>query len=244
MSWGHSSPNLKIHERLSYGHIAELLERHRHKKTGEYNIYNGNSDNYALRSRGYTNPATHQYETAMCVRLYSTDILQYFADGTVVVNDYDSSVTRYMLDRLGPITVFKSPTCRWYDKQRWRPRGSGVDYPMRKAIVIPPDGIVVGMVDRGGRIKAEAKKERAFLSKKFRERALTRLALGEFPGAIVRVTNGWQARVPCLTENKKMLFTLLSEEMDHQSIAQFYSAAHKQETISHVVFGRDRGARF
>lgn len=109
-------------------------------------------------------------------------------------------------------------------------------------VVINPDGMVHGLKDIFRRVKAEAKKERAAMTKQFRKHAVPRILLGEFGNAFYEKNmysfGGYQAKVPRQDTTKRVVFQLLSENAAHDILdnnLQHMTAINKQ------VFGRTQG---
>jgi hypothetical protein len=101
-----------------------------------YFISRGRSKNYSLRRETHTNPATGKLEQAMCMRLYATDILQYFHDGTIVVVCWDSMLTRSCLWDLGRIRV---------GSQTFRD-ATGAEWPTPAELHIGADGVLLNTI--------------------------------------------------------------------------------------------------
>jgi len=177
MSW--SKPwNIWLRGQQSFDSIKHQLQLGEHAKEnerrGEVNIYNGRSQNYAIREHSHRHPLTEKYEQAMCVRHYDTDILQFFKDGSIRISDYDSLSTRHLISALSPITRFNG---RY--GPRWRLHGSwsDPDYPLNGPVVIHPDGYVRKLTEWKWRVKKTAKPERSRIRKNFTQNALARITL-------------------------------------------------------------------
>jgi hypothetical protein len=219
MSW--AKPwNLWLRGQQNFNNVKKELENHakENERRGEVSIYNGNSRNYAIRAQEHKHPlSSHCHsEVAMCVRHYDTDILQFFKDGTIRVDDYDSKATRDIIRSLGPIAQFNDRNGR-----RWRPHGSwdDPDYPLNNPVVIHPDGYVHEWKEKKRRVKADAKPERKRIRQKFIKNALGRILLGEFPEMLVRDHDGtWIAQIPQRYSNKEEMYRLFLAGASHNEI--------------------------
>jgi hypothetical protein len=220
--YGRSS--LKISGRLSYDRIAELL-----LDKPEVLIAEGRSKNYGLRSREYIHPVSDEYERAMCMRLYRTDILQFFRDGTVIVNDWDSNITRSCTSEHGPFSVGVE-----HGQQVFRDI-YGDWWPMDRAIVVLPDGTVQNVIVKVRdeiRVKPELKAERRRIGEHFRNACFARLVLGEFPKLVG--FDGY-ASAPDGHEARRELFRLLDAQADHADIAR---CATNTSPLGRACYGR------
>src|SRR5271165_6212950 len=80
------------------------------ERTKEYNKHGSVSIYHSNRRNG--NYLIHGDSDVACVQHYNTDILQYFKDGRIIVDDYPSSDTRYLIWKLSPISPLSG--CRWH----------------------------------------------------------------------------------------------------------------------------------
>lgn len=208
-----------ICRKLSYDACANLHDTARDKLRGKPI---SKTANYYIRYDTHTNPTTGQSERAYSLRMYSTDILVFWQDGTIYVDEYNSITTNTVLDELGPLHIFTQSTHRATCKHRfWVSAGRGANYPMCGGVVINPDGVIHGRKDTFRRVKEEAKKERAAMTKQFRKHAVPRILLGEFGDAFCmreQFNTGWKARVPRMDNTKRQLFCALSENKSHEEI--------------------------
>lgn len=167
-----------VYGKLSYPIIADLVAK---AKDGKHLIGDRRQKQYYLHADRKYNPNTGEYETAMCYRMYATDILQFFEDGTCHIITYPSAITYSEINRYGPLRCYTDTRCKYKEQRRFG-YYSGTNYPIPDgAITVRADGTIVEpLVDKYETINPEMRKERRELAKKFRAAALPRMLLGEF----------------------------------------------------------------
>lgn len=213
--------------RLSYNEISSILGN-----KDEVNVYEGKSPNYAVRWNRYVNPVTHKDERAACMRLYATDILQFFEDGSLIVDDHPSVTTNQVLWQCSPIHTRGGASWNASDG-RW--------YPMPGPLRIAPDGTVLNKITvYSRRVRPERKAERRALRKQFRENAWSRLVLREFPEIIAKpeYSTGFRVLVPASVDNRKRLYQMLMTSCSHGQIQHIVSANTVEIGAQQQAFGR------
>lgn len=243
--WG-ARPEFNISGKLSYQRIEQLTKedypkREQGRGYGERNISGTRSENYAIRMDHKHHPVTGKITSVACLRMYSTDILQFFPDGAVKISDYDTGITREVINKFGPLHIFKSSQHLAQTKQRFGLYG-GENWPMRSDIVIRKDGTVRDLYDIYRRVIPSKKKQRRTIGTEFRAAATSRMVLGEFGDTFaVRGGDGtWAARIPVSGLDRDRLFHHLLIGADHADIMHQMG---RLETLAPQVFGRTRAQR-
>jgi len=209
-----------ICDRLSYSECARLYAGARDKEKGKPIAKNAA---YYIQQGYDTHPVTGKNEECYWLKMYSTNILVYFADGAVRINDYVSVTTTCVLNELGPVSIGSNSKCGFVNTRRFGSRSFG--YPMPDQLNISAEGVVQDkLVDYTRRIRPECKAERRAIAKEFREAAMARLVLGEFPQLIEadEVSEGrellrvFRVNVPY---DANRLFHALLYKQDHGEVA-------------------------
>lgn len=226
-------PTLNFRGKLDYQKCAALYAKARDKEKGKSLC---SKPHYYIRYDYHTHPHTKQYERAYSLLMYRTDILIFWADGTVYVDGYSSNTTTMVLNDYGPLRIFSNSGHRAQDTRRfWGERGA--NYPVGNGVVIDADGYVRGLKDTFRRVKKSAKKKRRELIAAFRLAATGRIILGEFAAA-QKDAQGWQAMMP-VGHDRDEAFQALLTEADHAKIAPYFAAAKP----TRLAFGR-KGKRY
>lgn len=225
-------PTLNFSGKLNYHKCAALYAKARDKSKGK--ALHG-STHYYIRYDSHSHPITHKWERAYSLRMYQTDILIYWADGTIYVDGYNSPTTSQVLNDYGPVRIWSNSSLPTNTTRRfgsWSANGNK-GWPVDGGIYISPAGVVHGLKDTFRRVKPSKLKERRAIGAKFRLAATGRIVLGEFPATKRDSAGGWQAVVP-KGHAKDDAFVLLMGEADHGKIWPLFASGEPTARL----FGR------
>jgi hypothetical protein len=228
MGWG-SRPSFNIRGDLSFARCEKDFIAN---KFGVWNISTAkdNRTNYIVRKIG---------REAYALKMYNTDIITWYRNGDIEYRDYDSTITREVMNEFGPLRVWKDPHTKYHHKFRW---GRAKNYYSQEPEVslpfcqkydtmrLPADGMIEGLFDLYDRVDPKRRGERTKMLKTYRAHALPRILLGEFGvrfavhgtsttkgfGRKQNVT-GWWAHIPREYTHLN-LFRLFSANADHDEI--------------------------
>ena len=246
MAWG-AQPSFSVRGELSYRRCDVEYE------TGKQGVWNISAQpdkrsNYNVHK--VSRDGVHGY----ALKMYSTDIITWWETGDIEYENYDSGITRDVMNEFGPLRIWKegSTKHKYHHDYRWgRPynyytRQDIVSYPFCQAyghMRLPANGIIKGMYDEYSRIDPKQKPQRREMLKSFRMHALPRVLLGEFSnrfavhGAVQQMqwgrrrgpkTTGWWAHVPSSYIHRK-LFESFRVNADHEIIEAILSESTRWE---------------
>lgn len=168
---------------LNYSKCANLHAQARDKSKGKPIAHNAA---YYIQ-KGFDNPPVTGYsEGCYWLKMYHTNILVFFADGALRINDHNSPTTTAALNELGPVRVFSDSHIKFSNKRRFGHYSSygasGVNYPMPDVLDVSSEGVVQNtLVDFTRKVRPECRAERRQLKRQLKDAAFARLTLGEFP---------------------------------------------------------------
>jgi hypothetical protein len=206
--------------RLNYIQCARIFNGRRFEERDYRNIHS--KGNYAIyRDSNVVHPVTNQRVQRYRLRMYNTNILSFYEDGTVKVIDFNSVTTTQVLNAHGPSWLrVHSNSNHSGCTRRW---GSG-HWPLSEGeIVVDGQGRChTRCVDTFRRVRADAKPERSRIRRHFREVFSPHIMLGEYDGVLVqqdRVTKLWTAHLPRIrTGDRGRLFSRLVANADFAEI--------------------------
>lgn len=247
MSWGVSSVNHKSEMyggKLSWDKIGTLLGN-----KDQFYIAR-HSKNYWLREARKPHPATHEWATARCYRMYDTDILQYFEDGAICVITHPSAITYNEISQWGPVRCWQDNQHKYHEKRRFGTRDGSFPIPDGVLNIDRRGFLTDPVIDKQIILDPVKKAERTRIARDFRKQVLTRMMLGEFCspdtwamyGTFItgawghKKRTGWWARVPDRNE-WGMAQSMLSDHFDERYLAGLYrgKAAKSQENAVRVA---------
>jgi hypothetical protein len=216
-----NNPQFRTYGKLSYERCADEFPK-MCNKFGEWNISTVDDarTNYRIVKRGI----------AYALKMYRTDIITWYPDGSIEYRDYNSSVTRMVMSKFGPLQAWYAGTnCKWLHKVRmgsWHR-----NYPFCQngsTMTILPNGTISGLYDEIHCVNPAFRAERRAMLKTYRERALPRFLLGEFGNLFAvntserrpfgRSHTGWFSAVPSGYGAQRALFDMFCRRAKHSDI--------------------------